>query len=137
MPDVMIGYRGVSFPMRVGPTGRVETSSTDDADITHIVESVQQIVGTRCGSRTYPGERYSVRDFGSNVPSVLFSPINSANLQVIKSIIAIALTKWEKRVILQRAEITGIDEDLGKVIVEMDILIIKTQRLITVESTVR
>lgn len=122
--------------MRIGPIGKVETSSTDDTDITHIVESVQQIVGTRCGSRVFPGERYSIRDFGSNAPTVLFSPINSANLQVIKSIIAIALAKWEKRVILQRAEITGVDEEMGKVFVEMDIFVIKTQTLIKVETSV-
>ena len=136
MPEVMTGYTGISFPMRIGPTGRVETSSTDDADITHIIESVQQIVGTRCGSRVFPGERYSIRDFGSNAPAVLFSPINSANLQVIKGIIAIALAKWEKRVVLQRAEITGVDELTGMVTVEVDILVIKTQILITMETNV-
>jgi phage baseplate assembly protein W len=134
MPEVMTGYQGVSFPMRVGPTGKVETSSTNDSEITHIIESVKQIIGTRCGSRDFPGERYSIRDFGSNASSVLFSPINSANLQVIKSIIAIALAKWEKRVILKRVEITGVDEDMGKVVVEMEIFIIKTQSIVTVEA---
>lgn len=136
MPDVMTGYTGIAFPMRIGPTGKIETSTTSIYDITHIIESIQQILGTRSGSRVFPGERYSIRDFGSNAYSVLFSPMNTPGLQVIKSVIAIALSKWEKRVRLQRAEIMGLDEHLGKVTVEIDILVIRTQKLVTTQITI-
>ena len=40
-------FTGISFPFRIGVKGGVVMSSTSPTDVTHIIESMQQILGTR------------------------------------------------------------------------------------------
>lgn len=47
-----LGFKGISFPFRIGVKGGVVTSSTSVSDVTHIVESIRQILGTRRFERT-------------------------------------------------------------------------------------
>lgn len=132
----LAGYTGLAFPFRFGPLGKLETSTTGPYEITHIIDSIQQIVSTLAGTRNKAGERYIIRDFGGHIPALVFEPLNAAGLLRIKALMIRALSKWEPRVRVNRVDITNIVEDEGRIHVEMDILVIKTQQLLEIEFTV-
>ena len=126
--SVLIPYTGISFPFRVGPKGRIAVSTTSQYEIQHIIESVQQIVGTR---GTPVGERYIIRDFGGQIPPLVFEPINPAGLQIIKGLVTRAIGRWEPRVIVRHVEVVDIDAMEGKVTVEIDLYVKRTQKIVT------
>ena len=62
----MSGFTGLSFPFRVGSKGRVVLSTTTDVDLTHIKESITQILLTQ------KGERVNEPEFGSGLKQMVF-----------------------------------------------------------------
>lgn len=86
------GYKGISFPFRIGPQGGVVMSTTSATDPTHIVESMKQIFGTHFLQRVMEPEVYS------NLASALFEPNDETLKNVIKSRIIDALNRLEERV---------------------------------------
>lgn len=86
------GYKGISFPFRIGPQGGVVMSTTSATDPTHIVESIKQIFGTHFLQRVMEPEVYS------NLASALFEPNDETLKNVIKSRIIDALNRLEDRV---------------------------------------
>lgn len=86
------GYKGISFPFRIGPQGGVVMSTTSATDPTHIVESLEQIFGTHYLQRVMEAEIYS------ELINVVFEP-NDETLQAIaKSRIIDAIERLEDRV---------------------------------------
>lgn len=89
----MEGYTGISFPFRFGGNGGVQTSTTNIDDLSHINESIAQIILTKLG------ERYMEVDFGSEAHKQLFSDLDDeTELAVLKFYIMDALEKWETRI---------------------------------------
>lgn len=86
-----LGICGLAFPLAFDSGGKLRTSS----DAEHIKHSVSQILLTCRGSIPFS-------QFGSLVPTRVFSPVNSAAM--IRADAEEALNRWEKRITL-----TGID----------------------------
>lgn len=73
----MPGFTGISFPFRIGNKGGVVTSSTSITDISHILESMKQIIGTRRYERSMEYHIYS------DVDTSIFEPGDSSLFNLI------------------------------------------------------
>lgn len=88
--------RGWSFPLRVNLQGNLQTSFA----IRNIEESIRIILGTKLGERVYRP------NFGSRLSELVFAPMNTQTLLLIRIYIEEALEMWEPRIVLE-----GIDTD--------------------------
>lgn len=86
------GYKGISFPFRIGPQGGVIMTTTSKTDSTHIVESIKQIFGTHFLERVMESDVYS------DLASSLFEPNNETLQSIIKTRIIEALERLDERV---------------------------------------
>ena len=87
-----LGFRGVSYPFRLGNKGGVVMSSTSYTEVPHIVESLKQILSTR------KGERVMEPQFGSLIDTQIFEPNDEASQNMIKFQIEEALNEQEPRI---------------------------------------
>lgn len=93
--------RGISFPPRVGPDGRVTWSSGAQ----NIRECIRVILLTE------PGERVMLREFGGGLRSFLFAPNVVSTHRLIEEAIRQALGRWEPRVRLDDVRVESADDD--------------------------
>jgi Bacteriophage baseplate protein W len=90
--------RGIGFPPRVGPDGRVVWSQGE----ANVRESVRIILMTELR------ERLRLPDFGGGLGLYLFEPNTVATRHQIKDRIAKALSQWEPRL---KIESVGVEAD--------------------------
>lgn len=64
-----------------------------------IQKSVTMILGTKIGSRVFR------RDFGSNLESLLFDPMDDITIEKIKSDMITAIGKWENRIVMNEVTV--------------------------------
>jgi len=93
--------RGMSFPPRVGPDGRVAWSSGP----TNIRESIRVLL------LTDTGERLQRPAFGSDLRPLLFEPNTPATRHQVRSRIERALEAWEPRIELEAVQVEADPED--------------------------
>ncbi len=86
----MLG-RGISFPPRVGPDGRIAWSQGE----TNIREAIYIILMTQFR------ERINRPDFGGNLGLYLFEPNTVTTRHLIQTQIEKALGRWEPRIALE------------------------------------
>jgi uncharacterized protein len=96
-PGRILG-RGVKFPPRVGPDGRVTFSEGED----NIRESIQIVL------KTEQRERLRLPQFGAGVGRFLFEPNTTTTRRSLQDRIAKALAAWEPRIVVQSI---AVDED--------------------------
>lgn len=100
------GFRGISFPFRIGVKGGVVMSTTSVREVPHITEAMQQILLTK------PMERCMEYDFKSEVINNIFD-INDEELkQLVAYRVKEALEKWEDRIEVLDVEVTGEQEEV-------------------------
>jgi uncharacterized protein len=80
--------RGVSFPPRIGPDGRIARSDGDE----NVRESIRTIL------LTDPGERIMLPEFGAGLRAFLFEPNTPASHRLIEERIVQSLRRWEPRI---------------------------------------
>ena len=80
--------RGISFPPRVGPDGRLRWSEGED----NIREAIQVILLTELR------ERLRLPEFGGGLKPFQFEPNNVATRRLIEDRILKALVQWEPRI---------------------------------------
>ena len=90
--------RGISFPPRVGPDGRVAWSEGEG----NVRESIQVILMTELR------ERLRLPDFGGGLGLYLFEPNTVTTRHLIKDRIAKSLAQWEPRI---QVEAVGVEAD--------------------------
>jgi phage baseplate assembly protein W len=90
--------RGISFPPRVGPDGRIAWSEGE----VNIREAIRIILLTE------RQERLRLPDFGGSLNGFLFEPNTVSTRHLIEDRITSELEKWEPRV---RVEAVDVDED--------------------------
>ena len=90
--------RGIGFPPRVGPDGRVAWSQGE----ANVRESIRIILLTELR------ERLRLPDFGGGLGLYLFEPNTVATRHQIKDRIAKALAQWEPRL---RVEAVAVEAD--------------------------
>ena len=93
------GFKGISFPFRVGSTGGIETSTTNIGDISHITESIKQIL------LTHPGERKMEYHFSSGLESLVFEPNDVSLKNILAFQIDKALQDLEDRIEVHHIDI--------------------------------
>jgi len=95
--DTVFGS-GISFPMRLGPDGRVAVSGGPD----NIREMIRVILLTE------PGERLQLPEFGGGAGRFLFEPNTVSTRRQVQERIEESLRRWEPRIALQNV---SVDED--------------------------
>lgn len=83
--------RGISFPPRIGPDGRVAWSEASD----NIREGMRVVLATALG------ERIMLPQFGTDLRERLFEPNTVATRRLIQKRIESALQRWEPRVAVE------------------------------------
>lgn len=86
------GYLGTgwSFPLRVNVQGSLQLSS----DVRNVEESIRIILNTKLGERVYRP------NFGSRLSELVFAPMNTQTLLLIRVYVEEALEMWEPRIVL-------------------------------------
>ena len=117
IPDAgRIFGRGVAFPPRVGPDGRVAWS----VGVDNVRESIRIILLTE------PGERLMLPEFGGRLRSYLFEPNTPATRRVIQEEIRNALTLWEPRIQLLNVAVDSDPNDARAAIATISYKLIAT-----------
>ena len=96
-PGTLFG-RGIAFPPRVGPDGRLAWSEGER----NVRESIRIIL------LTDERERLRQPDFGGGLTRFLFEPNTATTRQLIRDRIQRALAEWEARI---RVESVTVDPD--------------------------
>jgi uncharacterized protein len=82
---------GCSFPLRINVQGKMHLSS----DARNVEESIRIILNTKLGERVYRP------NFGSRLSELVFAPMNTQTLLLIRVYIEEALEMWEPRIIVE------------------------------------
>ena len=98
--DTVFGS-GISFPVRLGPDGRVAVSSGPD----NIREMIRVVLLTE------PGERLFLPEFGGGVGRFLFEPNTVATRRLVQERIEEAMKRWEPRVALESVTVEEDPDD--------------------------
>ncbi len=80
--------KGFSFPLAMNVQGNITLSSEGQ----NIEESIRIILGTRLGERVYRP------DFGSRLSELVFAPMNTQTLLMVRLYVREALERWEPRI---------------------------------------
>jgi uncharacterized protein len=80
--------RGLAFPLRTEPTGRIALVS----DVRELDEAIRLIIGTA------PGERPMRPEFGCRIHDHVFAPINDTTIGTLTFEVERAVGRWEPRV---------------------------------------
>jgi len=96
--------RGVAFPIRTTVQGELQLSAYD----ANIAECIRMILRTDLGERLYRP------DFGSRLSELVFAPLNTQTLLLLRLYVEEALEKWEPRIDLV-AVTTEPDPQRGRV----------------------
>ena len=92
---------GISFPVRLGPEGRVAVSWGPD----NIREAIRSILLTE------PGERIQLPAFGAGARRFLFEPNVVSTRRLIQERIQDALRLWEPRIALESVIVDADPDD--------------------------
>ena len=99
-PDIL--GRGWAFPFRFSSVGRVSklTGTTPAESVEKVKMAIEQILGTRIGSRVID------RNFGSNLRGIIFEPIDELTAGNFRAAIVDAIERFEFRAVVTRVEIS-------------------------------
>ncbi len=109
--------RGISFPPRVGPDGRVAWSEGE----ANIREAIRIILLTE------QRERINRPDFGGSLSQFLFEPNTVTTRHLIQERIAQALTNWEPRIQIESVRVDGAPDDPQAAIATIIYKLVATQ----------
>ena len=111
--------RGMSFPPRVGPDGRVAWSQGE----TNVRESIRVILMTE------QPERLRTPDFGGSLGQFLFEPNTVATRRSIQDRIGKELALWEPRIDVQSVDVIEDPVDPTAAIATITYKLIATQAI--------
>jgi phage baseplate assembly protein W len=115
-PGLLFG-RGISFPPRVGPDGRVAWSAGE----VNVREAVRVLLLTE------PGERLSLPDFGGGLGLFLFEPNTVTTRHSIQDRIVKALARWEPRVVVESVTVEADPADPQSALATITYRLVATQ----------
>ena len=90
------------------------------AEETDIEQSLQILLGTR------PGERDLRPDYGCNLDIMLFEPLTTTLITVVKDIIRTAILYHEPRIDVKNIKINTVEVNEGLVLIEINYLVRST-----------
>jgi phage baseplate assembly protein W len=109
--------KGISFPPRVGPDGRIAWSEGD----ANVRESMQIILTTD------QNERLMQPDFGAGLGLFLFEPNTVTTRHLIQDRIVKALAQWEPRILVESVDVVPDPDDLQQAIATITYRLVATQ----------
>lgn len=115
-PGDLIG-RGISFPPRVGPDGRIAWSEGAD----NVRESIRVILTTELR------QRLLLPDFGCGLNRFLFEPNTPATRQQVQDQISKALARWEPRIALEAVTVDPDPQDPYAAVASITYRLVATQ----------
>lgn len=101
---------GWKYPVRVDANERIAMSQYEE----DIKEAIWIILGTA------KGERVMRPDFGCGIHDLVFASINTTTVTLVENSVREALTMWEPRIELIKAEVSAEHVNDGKLIVSID-----------------
>ena len=111
--------RGISFPPRVGPDGRVAWSEGE----VNVRESIRTILMTDLR------ERIMLPDFGGGLGNFLFEPNTVTTRHLIQDRITKSLAQWEPRIQVESVDVEADADDSQTAVATISYRLIATQRL--------
>ncbi len=99
---------GFAFPVRLNVQGSLQLN----ASTPNLEESIKIILGTKLGERVYRP------NFGSRLSELVFEPMNTQTMVLVRLYIEEALKIWEPRITLKNI-LTIPDPTIGKVDIEI------------------
>lgn len=111
------GYTGISFPFRIGNKGGVVLSTTSMNNVTHIEESIHQVLNTSLR------ERVMEVALGCEVDTHIFDPNVTATHNIIKYEVKEALDSQEPRIKVELDDIV-VSADDSSVYIDITYLVI-------------
>jgi uncharacterized protein len=118
--------KGISFPPRVGPDGRVAWSEGE--------ENVRECV--RVLLLTEQRERMRLPNFGGSLARFLFEPNTVATRQLIADRIQKELARWEPRVAVESVGVEEDPEDPQAAVATISYRLVATRKRETVSLSV-
>src|SRR6185436_11179390 len=109
--------RGISFPPRVGPDGRVSWSSGEES----VRESIRVILMTE------QPERLRTPSFGGSLGRFLFEPNTVTTRRLIQDRITKELAQWEPRIQVQSVDVEADADDPQGAVATITYKLIATQ----------
>lgn len=119
--------RGIAFPPRIGPDGRLAWSDGG----TNVRESIRIILMTE------PRERLRLPDFGGGLRQYLFEPNNPGTRNRIRETIEESITRWEPRVHIETVTVDPDPDDAEAVVATLTYRLVATRALERVSLSVR
>jgi phage baseplate assembly protein W len=101
--------RGWSFPIQPDETGDVALSAFEE----DIRQAVRIILGTS------PGERVMRPDFGAGLRDLVFEPLNSTTMALVRHRVEQALITWEPRIDTIGVQVRA-DRPQGRLLIEIE-----------------
>jgi phage baseplate assembly protein W len=117
MDSAQIFGRGISFPPRIGPDGRVNWSVGE----ANVREAIQVIL------LTARDERLRLPDFGGGLQDFLFEPNNVATQHAIEERIRGALEQWEPRITVESVRVDADPRDQQSAVATITYKLVATQ----------
>ena len=109
--------RGMSFPPRVGPDGRVTWSEGPQ----NVREAIRVILMTETR------ERVTLPEFGGGLKPFLFEPNPVTTRQLVQDRIEKALARWEPRIHVESVVVDADPEDLQAAVATITYRLVATQ----------
>jgi phage baseplate assembly protein W len=109
--------KGLSFPPRVGPDGRMVWSEGEQ----NVRESIRVILMTN------PRERVRLPEFGGGLNAFLFEPNNPTTRHLMEDRIRKALSLWEPRVVVETVRVEEDPADRESAIATINYKLVATQ----------
>jgi len=106
---------GIAHPMSLSVTNGILSSAGPD----RVEQSIRVILGTQ------QGERVMRPDFGCNLKTLVFAPVNEATLNLARHYVQDGLTRWEPRIDVTDVVIT---QGLGQLIINVNYRLKATQQ---------
>ena len=111
--------RGIAFPPRVGPDGRLAWSEGE----TNVRESIRIILLTE------ERERLRLPAFGGGLGRSLFEPNTATTRQLIRDRIQRALAEWEPRLRVESVDVDPVANDPRSAVATIVYRLVATQAL--------
>ncbi len=118
--------RGLAFPPRVGPDGRLAFSAGED----NVRESIRVILLTE------QRERLRLPTFGGSLARYLFEPNTVTTRQLIKDRITKELAQWEPRVAVESVSVEADPGDPQAAIATINYRLVATRKQETISLSV-
>ena len=104
-------YIGLKLPMGYSETGYFKQTKTT---LQHAKYNIINLI------KTIPGERLGQPEFGSNLHTILFEPMNEDFSDILEDAVRTSIEKWLPYINIKRIKITMPNYDINRVNIAVD-----------------